>query len=177
MALGWGAFEMCYLGTTTPLSWSAVASKLDEFVSFFIMLDAAYPWLETDVETLTLSDENTGTVTFDSFHPGEKLTFEGMPEWLTATAKGQYDKTQVTFNAKAIPADKPTVTVTVKGHGVSKELTIDTSQTSLDTVITDTVEEPATIYSLDGKLVNGDNLLPGIYVKRQGNTSTKVIVK
>lgn len=38
-------------------------------------------------------------------------------------------------------------------------------------------EAPARYYNLNGVEVNGENLLPGIYVKRQGGNASKVIVK
>lgn len=179
LALGWLGFETLYMGEPLPgTGWSALAhTATDELVSFFIMLDAAFPWLETDVETLTLSEENTGSVTFDSFHHADDLTIDNLPEWLEAEKTGRYGETKLTFRTKWVPEDKPTVDVTVKGHGVSKKLTIDTSQTKVNNIITETEEGPETVFTLDGKQVNGDNLRPGIYLKRQGTTTTKVIVR
>lgn len=38
-------------------------------------------------------------------------------------------------------------------------------------------EGPVEFFNLNGVKVNGDNLVPGIYVKRQGNTTSKVLIK
>ena len=181
LGLGWCGFKTLYQGDEPPFpyTWSAVANYTkDELVSFFIMLDAAFPWLETDVETLTLSEENTGSVTFDSFHHADDLTIENLPEWLEAEKTGRYGETKLTFRTKWVPEDKPTVTVTVKGHGVNKELNIDTSMTTVTNIIAESVDSPVTFYTLDGKLARGsENLLPGVYIRRQGSNVSKIIIK
>ncbi len=41
----------------------------------------------------------------------------------------------------------------------------------------DDSDAPVEFYNLQGIRVNADNLTPGIYVRRQGKTSTKVIIK
>ena len=48
-----------------------------------------------------------------------------------------------------------------------------------DIIISDTDDEdaPVVYYNLNGVQMNGDNLTPGIYVRRQGNTATKVVIK
>lgn len=38
-------------------------------------------------------------------------------------------------------------------------------------------DAPVIYYNMNGVRMNGDNLAPGIYIKRQGNTATKVVVK
>lgn len=50
-----------------------------------------------------------------------------------------------------------------------------TSISDIDADFTD--NGPARYYTLGGVEVSKDNLMPGIYVKRQGNRSTKVLVK
>ena len=51
-------------------------------------------------------------------------------------------------------------------------------QTGIEDVMADAVEEAeAEYYTLQGIRVAADNLTPGVYVRRQGNTATKVLIK
>ncbi|MDE6396395.1 MAG: hypothetical protein K2K84_03910, partial [Muribaculaceae bacterium] len=53
------------------------------------------------------------------------------------------------------------------------------SQTGVEDIVSDKadVNAPAEYFNLNGVRVDGNNLVPGIYVRRQGSVSTKVIVK
>lgn len=182
LGLGWCGFKTLYQGDEPPFpyTWSAVANYTkDELVSFFIMLDAAFPWLETDVETLTLSEENVGTVMMDSYHHADDLTVEGMPEWLTVEKTGRYGETTLKFAARGVPEDKPTATVTVKGHGVNKTLSIDTSMTSIDRIIMDeTANGPEAVYTLDGRRIDTSKAMqPGIYIIRTADGKTRKVIR
>jgi hypothetical protein len=46
----------------------------------------------------------------------------------------------------------------------------------LDAVVADTTEA-VSYYNLQGMRINPSNLTPGIYIRRQGATSTKVRIK
>ena len=45
------------------------------------------------------------------------------------------------------------------------------------TVDVDNLNAPVEFYNLQGIRVNGDNLTPGIYVRRQGSAVSKILVK
>lgn len=52
--------------------------------------------------------------------------------------------------------------------------------TGVDDIITGAVDDenaPAVYYNLNGIEMNGDALTPGVYIRRQGTTTTKVIIK
>ena len=50
-------------------------------------------------------------------------------------------------------------------------------QSGIADIITDSENAPAEWFNLQGIRVSGENLTPGIYVKRQGSKTVKVLVK
>lgn len=52
-----------------------------------------------------------------------------------------------------------------------------TATTAIDTIGTDAAEGEAEYFDIRGVKVNIDNAAPGLYIRRQGTTATKVIVK
>ena len=46
-----------------------------------------------------------------------------------------------------------------------------------DITVDEAADGPATYYNLQGIRVDGDNLTPGVYIRRSGNTSAKVLIK
>lgn len=186
LALGWYGLKTCWGGFELPLSWSPVLYHTEEtelegeqLISFYIMLDAYYPWLQNmeDKEEFTVNAGESVSIMFDSFHAGDKLEFEGLPYWLQAKAEGQYDKTKVTFTAQDNAPAKEGASVKVKGHGVSKEVRFNGGESGIGDIASDDSNAPASYFTLDGKKVSGSHLAPGIYIKRQGNTVSKILVK
>ena len=47
----------------------------------------------------------------------------------------------------------------------------------IDDIVNDNANAPVEYYNLQGIRVNGDNLTPGIYIRRQGTEVTKVYVR
>lgn len=175
LGLGWVGTQLCYEGDMFPFSWSSVTNWTgdDQRVAFYIMLDAYFPWLEGDDTELEIKPGYTANIKFDSYLDGSKLTFEGLPGWLQAKAGGRYGNTTVTFSA----SEKATgsATVTVKGPGVSKEITVSVAGSDgIDDITVDGAEVESIIYTIDGRQVNAKNAAPGIYLKRQGDKVEKI---
>ena len=65
------------------------------------------------------------------------------------------------------------------GHSsfVTKAPASQSFATGISTVSADDVDAPVEYFNLQGIRVNGDNLTPGIYIRRQGKTTEKIIVK
>ena len=65
------------------------------------------------------------------------------------------------------------------GHSsfVTKAPASQSFATSISAVSADDVDAPVEYFNLQGIRVNGDNLTPGIYIRRQGKTTEKIIVK
>lgn len=176
LGLGWLGSQLCWTGELMPFSWSSVANYTnDELVSFYIMLDATFPWLECENTEVTVIPGQDATVDFNSYYDGSQLTFEGLPEWLEATATGRYDKTVVKFTASGV-ADKSDAIVTVTAPGVGKNIKVLVDTSGIADIIRNPESGEVAIYSLDGKRVGVDNLAPGIYIRREGLKATKFIV-
>lgn len=64
-------------------------------------------------------------------------------------------------------------------HDYEKVFDTQKVPTGVEDVIGDVVDQDAPVfyYNMNGVQVNGDNLTPGLYIKRQGNVATKVLVK
>lgn len=178
LGLGWIGTQMCWNGVEIPFSWSPVANHTnDQLVSFYIMLDGVLPWLEAETDKAQVTNTESATIALDSYYDGSELTVDNLPEWLNATVEGRYDKATVTFTCTDAVPQKASAVVTVKGPGVSKDIMIDASTSGVTDIITDAESGAAVIYTLEGRRVAADNLTPGLYIKREGQKTTKFIVK
>lgn len=175
LGLGWVGTEICWAGDTLPLSWTPVANYTDdELVSFYIMLDADFPWLEGDDTIVDIASGTTASVQLDSYYDGSQLQFEGLPDWLTATATGRYGETLVTFTAKNMT--DASATVTVRAPGVSKDITVNGNTTGISSIAQGDAHDDTAIYTIDGRRVYAKNLGTGIYIQRTGTKVTKFVV-
>lgn len=99
----------------------------------------------------------------------------------TAAATGDYTEvndsnTKHTYTAPAGGVNE--VTFSVDDAAAIHNIRVATAnqQTGVEGIEAEN-EAPARYYNLNGVEVNGENLLPGIYVKHQGGNASKVIVK
>lgn len=63
---------------------------------------------------------------------------------------------------------------------VSVTKTSDAGTTGVEDIATDNAQNqdaPVEYYNINGQRVSGESLVPGVYIRRQGNTATKVYVK
>lgn len=172
LGLGWIGSQICWEGEVMPFSWSAVANyTMDEFVSFYIMLDGIFPWLEGEADEVDIYPGKSASVELDSYYDGSQLTFEGLPEGLTATASGRYGKTVVTFSADKTFNTSRAI-VTVNAPGVSKPILVTTDPAGIDGIELDHASSPARYYNLQG--VEVKNPSGGIFIKVEGSKSEKV---
>ncbi|MCH5219778.1 MAG: carboxypeptidase regulatory-like domain-containing protein [Muribaculaceae bacterium] len=63
------------------------------------------------------------------------------------------------------------------GHVVSFTGSVNTSETGVNGIVTDVTEGTPVFYNLNGVLVSGENMVPGVYVKVVNGKATKVVVK
>lgn len=176
MALGWFARENKLFGEKYAESWSPVYYYTNQLVSFYIGLDAVFPWLEAEQDEVETYDGVEATLNLDSYYRGNELTIKGLPEWLTAQASGRYGLTKVVFTSNS--TEEKSATVSIEGPGVSKMITVkNTSVASVDRIDAADLNGVEEIYTLSGLRVNGD-LVPGIYiVKRADGKVSKIYVK
>lgn len=178
LGLGWLCKELCFNGELLPMSWSSVSSFVEneELVSFYIMLDAVFPWLEGGEEEVTVSPDTPATITFDCYYDASELTVEGLPEWLKAEAAGRYGETKVTLSAENVPADNNVDEITIKAPGVSKVVKVSHKGSGVSLIEAGATGEAA-VYTLTGQRVAADNAAPGIYIVRRADGTASKIVK
>lgn len=173
LGLGWIGCQMCWAGEMLPFSWSSVTNyTLDEYVSFYIMLDGIFPWLESDEDTVEIIPGESADIELDSYYDGAKLTYEGLPQGLTASSTGRYDKTVVTFTASPSYSQKEAL-VKVNAPGVSKEIKVTADLSAIAEIASDAV--PARFYNLQGVEVNRPS--NGTFIKVQGDKAEKIIIR
>lgn len=69
------------------------------------------------------------------------------------------------------------LTVNVGGHTASIAVTVNGNGGIGDIVADDNSDQPVEYYNLNGVKLSGEALAPGIYIRRQGSTVTKVTVR
>lgn len=179
LGLGWLGLERQYMGVQSPLSWSPVSNLTgDELVSFYIMLDATFPWLEGEDTEVNFDEISTANIALDSYYPAERLKLEGVPEWIEASLSGRYGATNLTLTAVNVPEGEQSGEVKVTGPGVSKTIKVRaTGNSSLNEVSADIADGATVYYTLDGKRADSANLRPGFYIKKEGSKASKIIVR
>ncbi|MCM1109577.1 MAG: hypothetical protein NC336_00010 [Clostridium sp.] len=122
---------------------------------------------------LTIAEAENGTI--EVFN-GEESVENGSPVeentelTVIATAAEGYRLVSILVNGE--PLDGNTFVMTANTT-VSAEFE---TFTSIDTIVSD-LENGVEIYNLQGVKVNSDNVLPGIYLRRNGQTVTKIYVR
>ena len=176
LALGWIGLKNKFMGSEYPFSWAPVYGYIEQYVGFYVMLDAYYPWLESYDEEVTLNDDGKAQVSFDSYYSGEELTVSGLPSWLNAETSGKYGDTIIKFTSSS--SDDGYANVVVSAPGVSRTIKVNNTDTNgIDSIVGNEGKEVKEIYTLTGVKVKGD-LTPGIYLfKYSDGTTRKILVK
>lgn len=164
---GWVSKEMCWDGDVRE-SYTAVVNYTEGAQSFYIMLDAYFPWLEAEEECV-INPGATVAHALDSYHDGGSLTVEGAPAWLTASASGRYGEAALNLTASADAAGD--AEITVKGHGVSRKVTVKVDNSGVAGIAADD-SGIAGIYTLQGVRVGAD-AAPGLYIVRMNDGSVR----
>ncbi|MDE5870485.1 MAG: hypothetical protein K2H22_00855, partial [Muribaculaceae bacterium] len=171
MALGWIQKTIVMDGQARE-SMTPVANYVDAFLSFYIMLDAEFPWLEGP-DAVNSWNGSVAAITLDSSVPGDQLSFEGLPDWLTATAEGLYGNTVVTFSAAMTEEIKNDAEVTVSAPGVSHVIKVKAPETSGVEAISG-ADGSFKVYNLSGLRVNSMDA-PGIYIIRDSKGNARKV--
>jgi hypothetical protein len=165
---------------TTETSLSSVYSMTDTNTSFAIMLDAEYPWLQCNEDEVVLDNNNTGSLTLNSYYSGEQFVIDA-PQWLNVTVTGVNDQCVASFVADETVADANEVDVTLSVPGYSKTISVKNvkSQSGIQSVSVGANREIENYITLSGVSLGGHRpTVPGIYMVRYNDgTVTKVVVK
>lgn len=84
-----------------------------------------------------------------------------------------YERENGGYHAYAIAQEKPVVSVPAKSSLIVSGAT---ETTSVDDINVEN-NAPATFFNMQGIAVDSNNLTPGVYIKVQGNTSSKVVIR
>lgn len=133
------------------------------------------------VPGLTVTESN-GTKTYDGVVKGLSLTMAGTDIVANVTVNGTVNSQGVAqMTIKVIwlmdPVNDPEgesagfpINVLFNGQ-YNEELS------GIEDIEIDNSDKPVEYYNLNGMRVNGDHLVPGIYIRRQGTDVTKILVK
>ena len=181
LALGWIGRVTCWGGFELPMSWTPIFYTTEQIEpggeqlrSFFIMLDAVYPWLEAETTEADVKADAPTVIKLDSYYQGRQLTVEGLPSSLSAQLSGRYGDATLTLTALEDKVDPCQIVIT--GPGVRKAININGFVSGIDSVVDKEGNGPIEYYNLQGiriaKPEKGQLL-----IKRQGNKTEKIIVK
>jgi hypothetical protein len=165
---------------TPETSLSSVFDMTETNTSFAIMLDAEYPWLQSEVSEVALDDQNIGSLALNSYYSGEQFTVDA-PEWLAVTVSGVYDKCVATFAADETAADATEAEVTLSVPGYSKTIAVKDikAQSGVQSVKIGADKVVKNYFNLSG--VNFGNAVPaapGVYMVRYTDGSVaKMVVR
>lgn len=164
LGLGWLGNEISWENIGKVISWSPVANSTnDELYSFYIMLDAAYPWLEIENEVVSIAAGGETALAINSYYDASELTIEGLPDWLTVSGSGRFEDATLIFSAAEAVSGQQAV-ITLSAPGVSADINVSMGTSGIGCLENIAVETDRTVYSLDGRRLSPDRLSPGIYI-------------
>lgn len=173
-ALGWIEKSIVMDGGEPRTSLTPVVNYLEDlYVSFYIMLDAEYPWLEGP-ESVNIGAGGFAEVIFDSSVEGKDLKFDNMPDWLSAKAEGIHGDTKVTFQIPLTDQIKGSATVTVTAPGVSHDIIVNADSNGVSGIEADAAYTH--IYDLSGTRVKSMDAA-GVYIVKDALGKVKKIIK
>lgn len=188
---------MCYGWLDLSITWAGkksnslipIANFESEFGeclnSFYINLDATYPWLQGEGDKFEAKAEGESKeFALDSYYDASELKFEAntadgnLPSWLTAKCEGRYGDTKLTFTV-APGTEACSCDVTVSAPGVSKTYQISRNATSgIENVETSaTSNNVVGIYNISGQRISDTNNSGSIRIVKYADGSTKKIAK
>ncbi len=127
-------------------------------------------------------DENTSPAnTFKVTSTTNDLTFSDMKQLWVLPNNGLGSVYSGTYQATADFVDlgdgKARLYLYIPGNGISAYELTDTNITGVKDIEMNNISTKEEYYNLHGVKIPKDNLTPGIYIKKQGNNVTKIIIK
>lgn len=139
-------------------------------------------WTLTNNRGTVLRLYTTDKATIKAIGEGERIAKITFTVADGATCKpifttGTYSDSNYTWVSGAADGVEEVFFTVEKTSNISK-LTVElTSSTGIDDITADDNNAPVEYYNLQGMRVKADNLTPGLYIRRQGNKTTKIIVR
>lgn len=109
------------------------------------------------------------------------LTYSGMEQLWTLPQDGVGDVFSMTYSVSADylvqDLNRVRLYLYVPGNGLCAYDIVDTSISGIEDVDLEKNNVPAEYYNLQGVKLSGENLAPGIYIKKQGENVSKIIIR
>ena len=178
-ALGWIEKAITYNGETRT-SLSPIANYTG-YQSFSIVLDAAYPWLDSETTEVAISASGEATVALGSYYDGSEFTItladgKALPEWLSVAAEGRYGEAKVAFTA--IGSTAAACDVKIAAPGVAKVFHVNYDGTSaVDGINADGGTTITEAFDAMGRRVDVDSDAKGIFMLRLSDGCIKKIIR
>lgn len=153
--------------------------------SFFINLDATYPWLQGKEDKFEAGTEGgSKTFTPDSYYDASELTLTAntadgkVPSWLTVSKDGRYGDTKITFTV-APGTEACSCDVTVSAPGVSKTYQINRAGTTgIETVNAVSANSKIIgIYNISGQMVGENDKSGNVKIVKYADGTVRKIAK
>lgn len=145
--------------------------------SFAFCLDADFPWLTCDTETVTIGAEDSEVkVPLGSYYDASQLSVEA-PDGIVASVAGRYNECELTIARATGSTDGVEGTVTVKGPAVEVSVNVKAdAKTSISNITVNNAAASQT-YDLFGR--RADKSARGLYIVKHndGSVSKQVTVK
>lgn len=179
MAIGWVEKEITMGGET--VSSVTPTAYYSGYHAFAIALDAYYPWLDCDTETVEIAQDSEATVAMGTFHHADDMTVttadgEALPEWLEVTLSGQHDTATATFSGKG--ENPATCAVKIAAPGVEKTFNVSYMTSGISGITAPTASPVKEAFNLSGQRVDFNSALPaGVYILRHmdGTVSKRTV--
>lgn len=134
--------------------------------NFTLTLPGSDPANFGDIKVDNVTMDKAGTTTTYSGHV-DGMSLAGGEVIADVDLSGTEENNRLTM---IIPVTWEGMTIDVTFNG-------DMTLAGIEDIEIDNSDKPVEYYNLNGMRVNGDNLVPGIYIRRQGTDVTKILVK
>ncbi len=165
-------------GTTDDAPW--VAQPFNDPSLYFEKVALAMPTEITVIKgeefSMTVNLYSRKAVTLDDVY-GYGFTSKFDETIIEQNYKDAIDGELLTIGFKALEEGTTDIEMTILGAPVKVKVTVLPESAGVDDVVVDNANAPVEWYNLQGVRVDGNNLASGIYIKVQGNKTTKVLVK
>lgn len=148
-------------------------------VSFAICLDAYYPWLKAEKTEVEIDNATPVEIALDSYHDAKDIAVtcadgSPLPEWLTASVTGRYDKAALTLSASA--AAPAAATVLLSAPGISSQIEVKATAAGIRDAMGENASPVTGIYTPAGIAVDAPSA-PGIYILRHADGSISKVLR
>lgn len=190
MCYGYLDLKMAFAGNEMRSTFYPIAyiegDYGDCYNSFYMNLDAHYPWLEGEADVFEM-DMAGGTRVFslDSYYDASELNLSisalnggAAPEWLQASVAGRYGETRLTLVADASDVERECL-LTITAPGISRTFRVVQSASGIMSVGEDAGDAKVTgVYNTLGQKVDEKDMLDGhIYIFKYDNGKARKVVK